>query len=130
MREIPDDKISSGKELAQVASDLTDEEIQKTVTIVNYTRSKYAGKSNTVQNLEALRDEILTRLSDIGVLATIDPAPAYYGEPPIVEIIGKVGTDPIHKYGFDHERKSAEVNKAKELNEDYRGQKEPYNKRK
>lgn len=124
------DVITSGKQLAGWAADLTDEEIQKTVSIVNAARAKYAGLPNTAENLEKLRDEMLTRLADINILAEFDPTPSLYGEPPQVEIIGKVSTDPIHKYGFDHEKKAAEVRKAKELGEDYRGQKESYNKRK
>jgi hypothetical protein len=89
---------------------------------------KYANKPNTADNLERLRDEVLTRLSEINILATLDPAPCFYGEPPIVEIIGKVATDPIHKVGMDHEKKRYEVLKSKERNEDYLGQKERYNK--
>lgn len=125
---VHDDRISTGKEFAQVASDLTDEEIQKTIQIVNGIRMKYAGKPSSAKNLEAMRDEVLTRLTDINILATLDPSPVFYGEPPILEIIGKVSGDVSHKEGFDHERKQDEVVKAKELGEDYRGQKERYNK--
>ena len=126
---IKDDRIRSDKQLADFASDLTDEEIMNTARIVRGIQQKYAGKPNTEQNLEHLRDELLTKLAEINVLATVDPSPCFYGEPPIVEIVGKLGGDPIHKYGFDHERKRHEVLESKKRNEDYRGQKEPYNKR-
>lgn len=121
--------IQSGKDLAQVATDLTDEEITKTVQIVNVIRQRYAGRTNTVDNLEELRDEVLTKLAEINILATFDPAPCFYGEPPELEIIGKINTDPIHKQGFDHELKSFQVNEALKRGEDYLGQKERINKR-
>ncbi len=123
-------EIVSAKDFAGMASDLTDEEIKNAIRIVNDIRLKWAGKQNTSTNLENMRDEILTRLAEINVLATFDPTPVFYEEPPTVEIIGKIAPDPIHKYGFDHERKRHEVLGAVERNEDYRGQKEPYNKRK
>lgn len=121
------DIIRTGKQLAQTATDLSDEEIADTFILIEEVRQKYAGKPNTHMNLEALRDEVVTRLADKNILATLDPAPCFYGEPPIVEIIGKVSTDPIHKYGFDHERKQFEVVKSKERKEDYYGQKERRN---
>jgi len=125
-----DDTIKTGKQFAGVATDLTDREIQQTVDLINEVRKKYAGKVNTDFNLEALRSEVLHRLAEISVLAEVDPSPCLYGEPPIIEIIGKISGDPIHEHGFDHERKRWEVLEAEERGEDYRGQKEPYNKRK
>jgi hypothetical protein len=121
-------QVTSAKEFAGFATDLTDEEVKQAIQIVNLIRVKYAGKSNTAKNLEDMRDEILTRLSDVGVVATFDPTPCFYGEPPEMEIVGKVQNDPIHKYGFDHERKRHEVLEANKRNEDYRGQKERTNK--
>lgn len=118
-------QITSAKDFAGFASDLTDEEIQRSVKIINNIRLKYAGKSNTAKNLEEMRDEMLTRMAEINILATFDPTPCFYGEPPEMEIVGKIGGDPIHKHGFDHERKRHEVLEANKRNEDYRGQKEP-----
>jgi predicted amidohydrolase YtcJ len=119
-----------GKDFAHAAADLTDEEVTRLFRVVEQVRTKYAGKPNTADNLEHLRDETLTRLMDIGILATLDPAPCFYGEPPVIEVIGKVSTDSLHRYGFDHERKGWEVNKANERNEDWLGEKEAINKRK
>lgn len=119
-----------GKDFAHSASDLTDSEITRFFKVVEEVRVKYAGRKNTVQNLESLRDETLTRLMDIGILATMDPTPCFYGEPPVIEVIGKVAGDTVHKYGFDHEKKGWEVNKSNERNEEWLGQKEPLNKRK
>lgn len=124
---LPDDKIQSTSQLAQVATDLTDEEIGRVGAIVTQVQQKYAGRPNTAKNLEELRDEILTRLAEINILATLDPSPVFYGEPPTLEIIGHVSAP--NEGAFDHEKKRHEVIKAKELNEDYRGQKESYNKR-
>jgi hypothetical protein len=118
------------KNFALAAVDLTDREIQATLKVVEAVRLKYAGLPNTADNLEALRDEVLTRLMDINVLATLDPAPCFYGEPPELEIIGKIKGDPIEKYGFDHEQKQYEVLKSKERGEDFLGQKENIDKRK
>lgn len=118
------------KDFAHSAAELTDSEITKVFRVVEAVRLNYAGKKNTPENLDALRDEALTRLMEIGVLATLDPAPCFYGEPPVLEIIGKVSGDAIYKDGFDHERKGYEVNKANERNEDWLGQKEALNKRK
>jgi hypothetical protein len=116
-------KVTSGKQLADFSTELLDSEIQQAVKVVGALQMKYARMANSVTNLEKLRDEALTRLSEIGILATFDPAPCFYGEPPIVEFVGKVNTDAIHKDGFDHEKKRYEVLKSKERNEDYLGQK-------
>lgn len=119
-----------GKDFAHSASDLTDAEITRFFKVIEEVRTKYAGRKNTVENLESLRDETLTRLMDIGILATLDPTPCYYGEPPIIEVVGKIQGDGLHKYGFDHERKGWEVTRSVERNEEWLGQKEPLDKRK
>lgn len=125
--DVPDDTIKTAKDFAGFASDLTDKEIKQAILIIEEVRWKYAGKANSAKNLEALRDEILTRLADMSVLATVDVAPCFYGEPPELEIVGKIAGDDIHEHGFDHERKRHEVLEANRRGEDYRGQKEPYN---
>lgn len=116
------------KNFAYAASDLTDREITRIFSVVENVRQKYAGKPNTADNLEALRDEALTRLMDIGIIATLDPAPCFYGEPPTLEIIGKLDNSLV-KDGFDHEQKGWEVNKAIERGEDWLGQKDKIDKR-
>lgn len=118
------DVFKSAKDFSNAATlDLTDEEIRNTMQIIVGIQRKYAARANTPANLEMLRDEVLTRLQSLNILATVDPAPCFYGEPPIVEIIGKINTDPIHKYGFDHERKKFEVERATDRGEDFLGQK-------
>lgn len=118
------------KNFAYSATDLTDREITQVFKVVETVRQKWAGRPNTADNLDSLRDEALTRLMDIGIIATLDPAPCFYGQPPTLEIIGKIDTDPIHKYGMDHEQKGYEVNKAVERGEDWLGQKETIDKKK
>src|SRR4051794_38110041 len=119
-----DDRMDIGKDLAHAAGDLTDSDITKVFRIVEQVRVRYAGKTNTAENLEALRDEVLTKLSDIGILATLDPTPCFYGEPPTLEVLGKVAGHADHKYGFDHEKKGWEVRKSVERNEQWLGEKE------
>jgi hypothetical protein len=104
--------------------DLTDEEIQKAFEIIMVTQNRYAMKTFTRENLEALNDEITYRLAEeIGIIATVDFVPALRGEPPIVDLsLGKVSGDPIHKYGFDHEKKQWEVRKATERGEEFLGE--------
>lgn len=126
---IPNDTVHSGKQLASIASDLTDEEIKQTIRVVNDARIKFSGRPNTPKNLEIMRDEVLTKLAEISVLAEFDPSPCFYGEPPILEITGKIKGDPIYKEGFDHERKAYEVNKAHERGEYFYGEKETTNKK-
>lgn len=118
-----DDKIYSGKQFADFASDLQEEEIQKAWVIMLDINQRYRRKSNTSSNLDQLREEVLHRMAAIGILAEVDPAPCLYGEPPIVNILGKVSGDPIHSQGFDHERKAFEVKQATQRGEDYLGQK-------
>lgn len=122
---VPDDRIGSTEKLAQFATELTDYEVKQVGRIVGELVMKYGQRANTVENLEALRDEALTRLAEeVNILATLDPAPCFHGEPPTIEIIGKVPTDDLYKYGFDHERKQHEVLEANKRGEAYRGQKE------
>lgn len=115
------------KHFAHSASDLTDREITEVFKVVNVIRVKYAGLPNTADNLEKLRDEALTRLMEIGIIATLDPAPVFYGEPPTLEVIGKLDNS-LFTDGFDHEQKGWEVNKANDRDEDWLGQKESIDK--
>lgn len=123
------DQFDIGKGFAHSAGDLADSEITRLFHTVEEIRLRYAGKRNSAENLEAMRDEILTKLMEQGILATLDPAPCFYGEPPVLEIIGRVGGHADHKYGFDHEKKGWEVRKSVERNEDWLGEKEGVNKR-
>lgn len=125
-----DDKVKSRQQLSDYAiQELHDDEVIKVAQIVNAARNKYRGRPNTPQNLEMLRDEMLTRFAEIGVLAEFDPTPCFYGEPPVVEIKGRVAGHDSFKHGFDHEKKGWEVNTAKQRGEHFRGEKEGYDTR-
>ncbi|WP_028058381.1 hypothetical protein [Candidatus Solirubrobacter pratensis] len=127
--QVPDDKITSGKQFAEFATELLDTEVQAVLQLHVRLQQKYGYMANTADNLEAMRDEYVTRLAEMGILATVDPAPCLYGEPPVVEILGKISGHSQHTYGFDHEQKQYEVRKSKERGEDFLGQKEAPNAR-
>lgn len=129
MRENVDDRIHSMKQLIHWSDELLDTESQMVGRIVGEAQLKWSNKPNSVDNLQELRQELLHALMDIGIVAEFDPTPCFYGEPPILEIRGKVKDDPIHKYGFDHEQKRWEVQRAIERNEEWLGQKEAPNSR-
>jgi hypothetical protein len=123
--DVNDGLVHTQRDLSQgLTLELTDDEIRQLGTVIGQLHQKYLRLPNTVENLEALRDEATTKCAEIGILVSIDPTPAFYGEPPILDVLGKVAGDPIHKYGMDHERKEFEVKRATERGEDYLGQKE------
>ena len=123
-----DDIIKSTEQLAGFAQDLTDIEIGEVGKIIGSLQRKYAQRPNTPEVLDQLRDEVVTKLAEqLGILATLDPTPCFHGEPPIVEIVGKVSGHSFHKDGFDHERKYWEVQQANKKGEAYLGQKEKSN---
>lgn len=117
-------QVSSMTDLVYKATDLTDLEVKEMAKCLGEVSTKFSRKTNTVDNLEEMRDEILTKLADLSILAEVDPSPCLYGQSPEVTVIGKVASDDIHKYGFDHERKQHEVIEATKRGEEYRGQKE------
>lgn len=125
--ETPKDTFTSGRKFAELATDLTDEEIQKAFIVINRVRSKYMGLANTPDNLENLSDEMETCLADIGILAKLDKTPCAIGEAPIVEIIGKVHGGSFSEIEFDHEHKEFEVKKAHSQGEYRYGEKSPMN---
>lgn len=129
MTHVPDDRIRSEKQMVHWAADLLDTEAQEAFRIATMVSARYAQRPATAENLTMLRDEMLTRLAEHGYVAEIDISPFYHGEPPIVEIKGKVKDDPIHSIGFDHEQKEYEVKKALNRGEDYLGEKESANRK-
>lgn len=121
-----DNIIKDDVQLAHYAADLLDTEARAVFDVVVAVQQRYQYRANNAANLDMLRDELLTKLAAVGILATVDPAPCFYGEPPIVEIIGHVGgVKPV-----DHEQKQFEVIKAVKRGEEYLGQKERANARK
>lgn len=103
--------------------DLTDDEIAQAFKITAEVNQRYRYLQATPENLAAMGDEIIYRLADeAGILAKYDPVPLAEGGYPEVEYIGKVNTDSIHKYGFDHEKKEWEVKRATERDESFLGE--------
>lgn len=121
---IPDDRVKDVKQLVEFASELQDTEVRKLAQVIAGVSAKFSQRLATPDNLEAMRDEILTKLAKIGILATVDPTPVFYGEPPTVEIVGRIGGTEQAVHGLDHERKMYEVKKAVSRGEDWLGQKE------
>jgi hypothetical protein len=121
------DHIRNEKDFVHIASDLTDIEAQNAFKTIVQITNRYSKRANTVENLEMLRDEVLTRLAEQNILASLDPSPCLYGDPPLVTIEGKIASDYTHKYGMDHEKKQFEVRKAHKRGEDYLGERENVN---
>lgn len=119
-----DDRIQSGKQLAENAANMYDSDVRMIGEVVTALSHKYSKLPNTAPNLEKLRDEALTKLAEKGILVEIDVTPCFYGQPPNIDILGKVSTDDFHKYGLDHEKKGWEVKKSKDRGEDFYGQKD------
>lgn len=115
------DTFTNAKDFSDAMTlDLTDEEIKKAFAIVWTLGKKYAPKAFTVENLSAFEDEAKYKLAtEVGILATVNP----YDNPVSIEFLGRVRSDPSHKFGFDHEKKEWEVKKSVERKEDYHGQK-------
>lgn len=113
--------------------DLTDAEIKRAMEIIVAVKRKYSERwahmsfdtfEKVADQLEIMADEVRDRMAnELDVLATVDGTPVLNGEPPVIEIIGKLPGSDMDKYGMDHERKEHEVKLAAERNEDYLGQK-------
>lgn len=122
--------IKTERDFVHTASDLTDIEAQNAFKTIVQITNRYSRRANTVENLEMLRDEVLTKLAEQNILASFDPTPCFYDEPPLVTLEGKISGDYTHDYGTDHERKGWEIRKAHSRSEDYLGEKERPNARK
>lgn len=121
---IPDDKIKTRKQLSKFSTgSLTDEDVTTVGKIVYALQLKFRNRYANETNLAQLEDEAMTKLAEAGFLAKVDPTPTLTGDPPIVEIIGKVGNLGFQK-PHDHERQYWDVAKAEERGEAFLGEKE------
>lgn len=103
--------------------DLTDDEIAQAYRIIISTRNRYANLTATPENLSALGDEMVYRLADeAGILSKFDPVPIAEGGFPEIELIAKVDSSDLYKYGFDHEKKEWEVKRASDRGESFLGE--------
>ena len=115
--------------------DLTDEEIQRAFVIIAKTSQKWRTRfsyklftgfhdvEEAMKLVDDFEDEIKTRLAEeLDLLATVDVAPVFEGQPPVVELLGALPSHSSAKYGMDHEKKTYEVRKAKERGESFLGE--------
>lgn len=128
------DIITSAKSFSDALTmDLTDEEIAaafRTITQIRdkhseIWRRKYPFDSDTTIHklLDEFSDEVKTKLADVGILASVDTTPLLGGQPPEIDIIGKIGSATAE---FDHEKKGWEVKKAHARGEAFYGEKESH----
>jgi hypothetical protein len=136
--------VTSAKQFSDaLTQELTDEEIKQafelTIRITEKWHEKFVrrfsgGIFTPEEALEALDEfeeelkyELATRLH---VYATVDPSPVFEGEGPIVEFMGALPSHSIAKEGFDHDKKTWEVQHATERGENYYGQKGKHKRKK
>lgn len=127
--------VRSPKEFSDnLTLDLTDDEIQRAMSAVLEVRAKYSRifrskfgphGNFTVEGamiaLDEFEKELKDRLAQQDLLVSVDVEPVLFGEPPIITLEGALPTHVSAKYGLDHERKSYEVRKAKDLGQDFLG---------
>jgi len=142
---VDDGIVSSAKEFSDVLTqELTDDEIkaafEMTVRISNKWHRKFVSKfgphsiftpEEALEALDEFEEELKYELATrLHVFATVDATPVFEGEPPIVEFAGALPSHSVAKHGFDHERKTWEVQHATERGEDYYGQRGKHKKKK
>lgn len=131
--------VRSVKEFSDTLTlDLTDEEIKRAFEILikciskwqNIFRAKidpstimsYRDVEEIMKDVDMFESEVKERLADLHILASVDVMPVLEGHGyPTIVLEGALPSHYSAKYGFDHERKSAEVRKAKERNEVFLG---------
>jgi hypothetical protein len=132
------DMVSTAKEFSGAMTlELTDDEIKKALEITVGTVKKHQEKwrrkypFDSIEQIADLLEELEKELShkmveELDVLVKVDGTPIFFGQPPVIEWMGKIDTSSLAKYGQDHEKKTWEVQKADARGEDYLGQKDNY----
>lgn len=116
--------VSSVKEFSDVSMmELTDSEVQAALKTILAIQEKYQYRYATKANLDAMSDEITTKMYEQGILVSFDPTPLLKGDAPHLEILGKVDKG-FQEHGFDHEREQWEVQRANERSQDVYKEKE------
>ena len=124
--------------------DLTDDEIKKAMEIVLPIKKKWEEKfrakfgdfmnftvEQAVELIDKMEEEIKYELATrLDLYATMDCTPIFEGEPPIIEFAGALPSHSSAQYGLDHEKKTWEVQHAKDRKEDFYGQRSKIKKRK
>jgi hypothetical protein len=114
--------------------DLTDEQITQALkTLLPITRKwqdRFRAKFNVdnfrieeaMKMIDQFEDELKYELATkCHLLARVDVEPVFNGESPTIEILGALPSHSSSIYGMDHEKKTYEAVKAKELNKDFLG---------
>lgn len=142
---VDDGIVTSAKEFSDVLTqELTDDEIKRafelTVRISHKWHEKFVSRfgphsmftpEEALEALDEFEEELKYELATkLHVFATVDPTPIFEGEPPIVEFAGALPSHAIAQHGFDHEKKTWEVQHATARDEDYYGQKGKHKKKK
>lgn len=117
--------------------DLSDDEIKRAlevcVTVVRKHQDVWKQKYpfTSMEQIADLLNELEKELAykmmeEVECLVRVDGTPAFVGQPPVIEWLGKVDTSSLAKYGQDHERKTWEVQHAEARGESYLGEKDNY----
>lgn len=115
--------------------DLTDDEIARAMQITLPIKAKYERifryrisphggftVEQAMKLLDQFEDELKTKLAEeLDLLVSVDVAPVFEGQPPVIEFLGALPSHYSAKHGADHERKAWEVRRAKERGEDFLG---------
>lgn len=130
------DIVNSSKAFSNALTlDLTDEEIGNAYRLITQIKTKHSlrwqqkypfdkyQEDQIHSMLAEFEDELKTTLAErCNILASVDTVPLLNGEPPVIEIIGKLPGDSIYTDGLDHEKKRWEVQRTRS-DEAYRGEK-------
>jgi hypothetical protein len=120
--------------------DLTDSEISQALRITLPIKEKWSAifvrKLNSGQFtvdqamklVDQFEDELVTTLATkMDLIATVDASPVFEGQPLIVDFVGALDSHYTANYGFDHEKKAWEVQRANLRGEDFLGSRESVN---
>jgi hypothetical protein len=114
--------------------DLTDDEISQAMKAILDVRTKYSRifrskfgphggftVEDAMKSLDEFEQELKDRLAQQDLLVSVDVEPVLFGEPPIITLEGNMTSHISASYGLDHERKTYEVKKSKELGQPFLG---------
>lgn len=120
-----------------LTTDLTDHEIKQAFEILLPIKKKWEARfslklgdlnfdvEKAMELVDQMEEEIKYELATrLDLYVTIDATPVFEGKPLIIEFNGALPSHSTAEYGFDHEKKTYEVQKATDRGEDYLGQKD------
>lgn len=125
--------VKNAVEFAHTAYNLQDHEALEAIDIMRKYQRRWIYRArwgwhnweDLADFLEELGGNIQYEFAErLNLLTRWDPTPVLEGKPPLLEVMDKMPSDDIHKFGFDHERKGFEVRKAVGRGEEFLGQKE------